>query len=299
MTTSALEDPRFQLTRSGRFRERFGPAGPSATLSPKTSSPKKVCLVATDAAFLIDLLYGVSLRPDCGYVKYGMVLRDGMVLGRCCMATDRAAALLCAALKGHPRLLVTLQDDDSFNSFRSRDEAVGVWDELDDDDIAAVERVNLAAFGRRSRTALRNPRLVASIHNEFAHIDVFRTAVSAGRTGKARRVAPGACPFRTPSFAGDRIDLRRLRANLETGTTAGAVRLLAANLLWNANRRAHERSRHTWRSRSAGQVRSVGAPHHAIGPDPERHSRRGLASDRQGRGRRQDHRSARKRLRVG
>lgn len=139
----ALDDPRFQLTRTGRFRERFGPAWPGAR-----ESRQKVCFVATDAAFLIDLLYGLSLRPDCGYVKYGMLLRDGMVLGRCSMATDRAAAELCASLKGHPRLMVTLQDDDTLNPFRQDGDAVGVWDELDEDDIAAVERVNLAAFGQ-------------------------------------------------------------------------------------------------------------------------------------------------------
>ena len=100
-------------------------------------SDKKVCLVATDPEFLADLLYGLSLRQDCFYVKYGMVARDGMYLGRCFLATDEAASLLCQELKGHPRLMVSLQDDAWFANFR--DPAVssgsfGVCDELPGDE---------------------------------------------------------------------------------------------------------------------------------------------------------------------
>jgi hypothetical protein len=73
---TVLDDPRFNLVPSGRFRDRFGPLGRNAAFS-----SKKVCLVATDPACLIEVLYAISLRPDCFYVKYGMIAREGMYLG--------------------------------------------------------------------------------------------------------------------------------------------------------------------------------------------------------------------------
>jgi len=142
---SILDDPRFTAAPSGPFRERQGPRGPDGA-----HSSKKVCLVAADAQFLIDLLYGLSLREDCFYVKYGTVSRDGMYLGRCFLATDEAASELCQELKGHPRLLVSLQDDAWFASFRrARDpgEPFHVRDELPAH-AAQVAAVVEAAFER-------------------------------------------------------------------------------------------------------------------------------------------------------
>lgn len=97
----------------GTFAERQGALGRDAAFS-----QRKVCFAATDLAFLAELLYELSLRPDCHYVKYPLEPRDGMHLGRCFLATDRAAAQLCQELKSHPKLLVTLQDDDFFAAFR-------------------------------------------------------------------------------------------------------------------------------------------------------------------------------------
>jgi len=87
-------DPRFTPWASGRFMERWGPLGEGAAYA-----QQKLCLVATDAALLIDLLYGLSQRPDCVYVKYGTVGREGMYLGRCFLQTAAAAAELCQQLK--------------------------------------------------------------------------------------------------------------------------------------------------------------------------------------------------------
>ena len=106
MNGLGLDDGRFALVPSGRFRERFGPLGRGAA-----HSSKKLCLVATDARFLVELLYGISLRPDCFYVKYGTVAREGMYLGRCSLLSDEAASRLCQELKGHPRVMVSLQDE--------------------------------------------------------------------------------------------------------------------------------------------------------------------------------------------
>lgn len=121
-----LADPRFRLVPPGRFRDRRGPVGADVPYS-----LKKLCLVATDAAFLVEFLYGLSLRQDCFYVKYGTVARDGMYLGRCFLTTDVAAGELCEILKGHPRLMVSLQDDGWFNDFRvdASELDSGIWDD--------------------------------------------------------------------------------------------------------------------------------------------------------------------------
>lgn len=140
-----LNDPRFTPWASGRFMARFGGLGESAA-----HSEKKLCLVASDAAFLIDLLYGLSLRDDCWYVKYGTIARDGMYLGRCTMQTDRIAAELCQELKGHPRLMVSLQDDAFFNDFREAPVAENSCAVFDDwpEHFAEVADVQRQAFGR-------------------------------------------------------------------------------------------------------------------------------------------------------
>ncbi len=103
----------FTPARGGVFMERHGGAGRSSAYS-----KKKVCLAATDKSFLVALLYDWSQRPDCYYVKYSVTPRDGMYLGRCFLTSDEAAGRLCQEYKGHPKLLVTIQDDDFFNAYR-------------------------------------------------------------------------------------------------------------------------------------------------------------------------------------
>lgn len=148
---SALNDPRFTRWPSGRFMERWGPLGEEAS-----GSSQKLCLVATDAAFLIDLLYGLSLRADCVHVKYGTIAREGMYLGRCSLQTAAATAELCQQLKGHPRLMVSVQDDDFFNPYREPRppaDACEVWDDWPEH-AAAVDEVHSRAFGRPDEAAM-------------------------------------------------------------------------------------------------------------------------------------------------
>jgi putative acetyltransferase len=149
--TIDLNDPRFTPWRSGRFMGRFGRLGEGAA-----HSDKKVCLVATDPAFLIDVLYGLSLREDCYYVKYGTIAREGMYLGRCWFQTDRAAAELCNAFKGHARLMASIQDDTFFQDFRAPTVAAGscgVWDDWPEH-AQDVARVHEEAFGRPDEAAM-------------------------------------------------------------------------------------------------------------------------------------------------
>lgn len=146
-----LADPRFTLVPSGRFRERYGPLGRDTE-----HSARKLCLVATDPELLIELLYTLSLRADCFYVKYGTIARDGMYLGRCFLATDEAASVLCKALKDHPRVMASLQDDAAFAKFRSQpvpSDSFGIWDDWAEHE-AEVASVIEAAFGRSSEAAL-------------------------------------------------------------------------------------------------------------------------------------------------
>ena len=111
-TSESLEHE-FKSSHGGNFMGRFGPVGEGSP-----HSQKKVCLAATDHEFLIRFLYALSLRNDCYYVKYSTRARDGMYLGRCFLETDEAAGRLCQDLKAHPKLLVTIQDDEFFNGFR-------------------------------------------------------------------------------------------------------------------------------------------------------------------------------------
>jgi hypothetical protein len=103
----------FTATHGGKFMSRYGAAG-QATISSK----KKVCFVATDKPFLVQLLYELSLRDDCQFVKYSVEPCDGMYLGRCFLVSDDAAGRLCQQYKPHPKLMVTLQDDEFFAAFR-------------------------------------------------------------------------------------------------------------------------------------------------------------------------------------
>lgn len=149
--TAEPHDPRFTLTPDGVFLQRD-----TRRDKHQRFSNKKVCLVATDVAFLADLLYGLSRRADCSFVKYTAEARDGMYLGRCFLATDEAAVELCLALKGHPRLMASLQDDDFFNAHRPTPippGGCGVWDDLPRD-AAAVLEVHRRAFGRPDEAAL-------------------------------------------------------------------------------------------------------------------------------------------------
>jgi putative acetyltransferase len=151
MVPAELNDPRFSPWASGRFMERWGPLGKGAP-----SASQKLCLVATDAPFLIDLLYGLSLRADCVYVKYGTIAREGMYLGRCFLQTAAATAELCEQLKGHSRLMVTVQDDDFFNPHREPRPPADVCEVWDDwpEHAAAVDEVHTLAFGRPDEAAM-------------------------------------------------------------------------------------------------------------------------------------------------
>jgi hypothetical protein len=98
----------FTSTHGGTFMSSDG------VVRNSVAAQKKVCFVVTDKSFLVDLLYRLSLRDDCHFVKYSVHPRDGMYLGRCFLTSDTAAGHLCAEYKSHPKLMVTIQDDEFF-----------------------------------------------------------------------------------------------------------------------------------------------------------------------------------------
>jgi hypothetical protein len=114
-TSAGDLEAKFVPTRGGVFMERYGGAGRSAS-----HSEKKVCVVETDKTFLVALLYEWSKRSDCHYVKYSVSPRDGMYLRRCFLTSDETAGRLCREYKGHPKVMVTIQDDDFFNAYRGK-----------------------------------------------------------------------------------------------------------------------------------------------------------------------------------
>jgi putative acetyltransferase len=145
-----VTDARIEAWPSGRFKERQGPAGRARR------TRIKLCIAATDPALLIELLYGLSLRPDCAVVKYGTIARDGMYLGRCFLTSDAATGELCEALKAHPRLLVALQDDAFFDPHRApsaNPREVAVFEDWTDDALD-VARIHEQAFGRPDEAAM-------------------------------------------------------------------------------------------------------------------------------------------------
>ena len=110
----SLVDRRFRPAMNGYFMELRGPAW----RADKECCQKKLCFVATDRAFLAEVLRELAERPDCYYVKYSTVARDGMYLGRCFLTDEIAVGLLWARYKPHPRLFCSVQDDDFTAPFR-------------------------------------------------------------------------------------------------------------------------------------------------------------------------------------
>jgi hypothetical protein len=106
--------------------------GPAKKLGLKFANVK-VCITCRDSNFLQSLLLKISQDKECYWVKMSTKARDGMFLGRCFFTTKNHAGLIWAKYKMHPRLMVTLQDDDFTSAFR---ESVFPWT---DKPIDAVE----------------------------------------------------------------------------------------------------------------------------------------------------------------
>ena len=109
-------ESQFEPSPGGAFRCRWGAANPER--SKTLGSKRKLCFVATDLTFLVELLYELSNRPDAVFVKYSIEPKEGMHLGRCFLNDDRAVGELWQKYKVHPKLMCSVQDDDWSIGFR-------------------------------------------------------------------------------------------------------------------------------------------------------------------------------------
>lgn len=105
----------FRPIMGGYFMARWGPAWNEEG----RRCEKKLCFVATDQALLAEVLYELSERPDCYFVKYSVHPRDGMYLGRCFLRDEHEVGSLWDEYHGHPRLFCSVQDDEFTAPFRS------------------------------------------------------------------------------------------------------------------------------------------------------------------------------------
>jgi hypothetical protein len=80
----------------------------------------KVCLTSRDSNLLRRLLSNIAEDEECYWVKMSTTARDGMFLGRCFFTTRERAGQVWAKYKSHPRLMVTIQDDDFVASYRAQ-----------------------------------------------------------------------------------------------------------------------------------------------------------------------------------
>lgn len=144
-------EARFTSPPSARFVTRFGRLGEHAP-----HSQLNLRLISTDPGFLIDLLYGVSLRQDCWCVNYTKSPRDGMFMGQLWLQSDGAVSALYQELKGHPRLMVSIQKDTSLEDSRSMPlpgSSCRVWDEWPEQ-AGEVFEAHRQAFGRDDEAAI-------------------------------------------------------------------------------------------------------------------------------------------------
>lgn len=105
----------FKPVLDGHFLARDG----AARSTTNAYSNKKLCFTATDKEFLAALLYNLSLRPECYFVKLTAEPREGMYLGRCFAVDDDTAARWWREFKPHPRMMCNLQDDDFVEKYRA------------------------------------------------------------------------------------------------------------------------------------------------------------------------------------
>jgi hypothetical protein len=107
-------ESQFRAVMNGKYMDRLGPSyvkgGPYLN--------KKLCLVATDQDFLIELLYEIVSHPKAYYAKYSAKPKDGMYLGRVFFVEADPLGEFWAKYKTHPKLMCNVQDDDFTDLYR-------------------------------------------------------------------------------------------------------------------------------------------------------------------------------------
>ncbi len=82
---------------------------------------QKLCFTAVDIMPLAAVLYELSLRDDCYFVKLDAKPRkNGMIRGRCFVTTPAAVGALWQKYKVTEHLMCNVQDDDFTVQFRKK-----------------------------------------------------------------------------------------------------------------------------------------------------------------------------------
>jgi len=108
----------FHNTDSNVFKYRKG----KAFVKDITPCHWKLCLTATDELYLAELLYDISKREDCYYVKFSPSgspkCRDGMFLGRVFLTSKDAIGALWYSLRTDRKIMCSIQDDIAIKKYR-------------------------------------------------------------------------------------------------------------------------------------------------------------------------------------
>lgn len=86
----------------------------------KSTCKKRVCFVSADKAFLLDVLFKMSNDNDCHEVKYSIEERGGNYFGVASFTNDSSVGDMWARYEAHPKVWVTIQDDEFCETFRSK-----------------------------------------------------------------------------------------------------------------------------------------------------------------------------------
>ena len=108
----------FEFTERNIFKFRRGRANDGG----EAPCRWKLCITATDESYLVELLFKLSNRDDCFFVKYSPSgspkCRDGMFLGRVFLTSEAKTGELWTSLRTDIKLMCNIQDDIALDKFR-------------------------------------------------------------------------------------------------------------------------------------------------------------------------------------
>jgi hypothetical protein len=110
---------KFEYSDRKIFRFREGPANTGG----RSPCQWKLCVTATDELYLAEVLFEISEREDCFYVKYSPSgspkCRDGMFLGRVFLTSEEKIGELWSKLRTDKKLMCSIQDDSATMRYRT------------------------------------------------------------------------------------------------------------------------------------------------------------------------------------
>ena len=110
---------KFKYSDRNIFMFKYGPADDGGV----APCQWKLCLTATDERYLAEVLFNISERKDCYYVKYSPngspKCRDGMFLVRVFLTSEEKIGELWSRLRTDKKLMCNIQDDIATAKYRN------------------------------------------------------------------------------------------------------------------------------------------------------------------------------------